>query len=1128
MAQSAPMDLDKLEDIFLKDISGPTIAEHALKCTELFQKNMTMPNIIPDPTIMDDQLARFTLWASNMDVFGPPNISLDFRLRYSPNIVDILHQLLDVIYSSLMELKPIVEPPPTPSRKKRRISISDQVRVVESEDNASDIDSDEDQAEKNTSLLTYTISGTVTRLFRLSNAIRKSAKTSRAQKLKDYQLDDDTQRAIDELRLYTDCYIRFRFPEAPESLRGALIEANALRLRRLSYQRLHRRRVALSIEHPQAGQIKMPLPKIPEKPRTVRFAPEATPKIKVTNEEPSRQDYPPAPLTYATTARQTEIGALYAKSTTEVPRAKSVLVNNELSFPPIPQQNECPYCGVIIEFKGPNKYNIWRTHVIRDLEPFICLFTACTDSCRQGHDPLTFESSKAWMSHMQNSHGIAWECRAPSHKPKIFRDEIQFQKHSCDEHGVPEAYVRTLSEAARRPFQDKIHECPFGDDFVPSEETDRYGIFSYDNLHSHVAAHMKELALLALQKLPTDGETEASDLASDILIGEEGGAKLRGSMCSIMDDDELNFSDTAGDDRTGDLKENITSSIKKLDLEDTRQPAELDALYLAIQCDDVERVRALMHLVTGSDRSRGKKPLHYAALYRKEDTMRLLLESSDHEAICAKDENGLTPLHYAARGGFVEGIGLLVQAGASIDILDDYGFTPLLWAAVSEHSGIISKLESLGADPADKYDNSRGTSAAGWAISLGQHHLAMLFIKSRPSLPRVSEALLMNQAAAQGMVDVVSLLLSEGASPNERDHDGWSAIHWAVEGPASHTEGRDAEPAVDIRRPVIELILDHGADVNAVSLYGTSPLHCVAGSGVHRIRQLLSYGADLTSATCHGWTMMHHVAYLGNHAIISQIYTDCGPSEGRDRLILSQDNHGWSTLHLAVLGRHLDTVRELLRLPLGDRLLVERDDTGRTAEDWLDIELGSHTYAKLSNLAYSKSRCCRPVTGLRKAARENNIDLAELLLDQGHDINGTDAGRRTALYYAASKGHLRIVELLLSKGADPNILPAGRQMWELFVHNSEILQQLRRYGCSKPVHDTEKDEQIRLILHKADSMNSLYPPDASVWPMKPDPQAQNTSAPSDTHSQAKAESRSEQPRSRISSFWKRLRGQGMS
>ncbi|KAF4948002.1 hypothetical protein FGADI_9997 [Fusarium gaditjirri] len=129
----------------------------------------------------------------------------------------------------------------------------------------------------------------------------------------------------------------------------------------------------------------------------------------------------------------------------------------------------------------------------------------------------------------------------------IFRDKIQCQKHSCGEHGVPEAYGCTSSEAVRRPFQDKIHECPFGDDFVPSEEADRCGVFFHDNLHSHVAAHMEEFALLLIQMLPTDGETGTRDVASVILIGDDGNAKLRGSMCSITDDDELNFLDTAGD-----------------------------------------------------------------------------------------------------------------------------------------------------------------------------------------------------------------------------------------------------------------------------------------------------------------------------------------------------------------------------------------------------------------------------------------------------------------------------------------------------------------------------------------------------------------------------------------------------
>jgi len=98
-------DYDSEEDVFLQDASCPTIAEHASQCDSLFHRYMAVPEIVPDPTIIDDQLARFTLWASNMDVYGPLNISLDYRLRYSPTIVEIIHQLLDVISDSLTSRK---------------------------------------------------------------------------------------------------------------------------------------------------------------------------------------------------------------------------------------------------------------------------------------------------------------------------------------------------------------------------------------------------------------------------------------------------------------------------------------------------------------------------------------------------------------------------------------------------------------------------------------------------------------------------------------------------------------------------------------------------------------------------------------------------------------------------------------------------------------------------------------------------------------------------------------------------------------------------------------------------------------------------------------------------------------
>ena len=83
--------------------------------------------------------------------------------------------------------------------------------------------------------ITKIISGTLTRLFRLSNAVRKSTRADRARKIKRYRDDEEVNNTIEELRLYTKCYIEFRFPKAPEPLRSALVEANAVRLRRLYY-----------------------------------------------------------------------------------------------------------------------------------------------------------------------------------------------------------------------------------------------------------------------------------------------------------------------------------------------------------------------------------------------------------------------------------------------------------------------------------------------------------------------------------------------------------------------------------------------------------------------------------------------------------------------------------------------------------------------------------------------------------------------------------------------------------------------------------------------------------------------------------------------------------------------------
>ena len=63
-----------------------------------------------------------------------------------------------------------------------------------------------------------------------------------------------------------------------------------------------------------------------------------------------------------------------------------------------------------------------------------------------------------------------------------------------------------------------------------------------------------------------------------------------------------------------------------------------------------------------------------------------------------RDNNGLAPLHYAARKGLAEIIDMLLAAGADVNAQDSWGFTALHEAALSGLVDTVKKLIDVGAD----------------------------------------------------------------------------------------------------------------------------------------------------------------------------------------------------------------------------------------------------------------------------------------------------------------------------------------------------------------------------------------------------------------------------------------------
>ncbi|RIA79871.1 hypothetical protein C1645_798085 [Glomus cerebriforme] len=85
-----------------------------------------------------------------------------------------------------------------------------------------------------------------------------------------------------------------------------------------------------------------------------------------------------------------------------------------------------------------------------------------------------------------------------------------------------------------------------------------------------------------------------------------------------------------------------------------------------------------------------------------------MLESSrNYIDIDAQDEEGTTPLIYAACFAHEAVAFTLLEAGAKVDAKDKNGWTPLIWAANSSHDAIVKLLLDHGADATAKTANRR-------------------------------------------------------------------------------------------------------------------------------------------------------------------------------------------------------------------------------------------------------------------------------------------------------------------------------------------------------------------------------------------------------------------------------------
>jgi hypothetical protein len=181
-------------------------------------------------------------------------------------------------------------------------------------------------------------------------------------------------------------------------------------------------------------------------------------------------------------------------------------------------------------------------------------------------------------------------------------------------------------------------------------------------------------------------------------------------------------------------------------------------------------------------------------------------------------------------------VAFLLDAGAPINAINDFGITALMLAEDRDHYDLAEWLVLHGADPTIRAADGFTVLSEAWKKDRWDFVRFLLLHGADPQAPieyYAGKGPPLVAAAWEGQYKIVELLLQQGVDVNAKDSIGMSAL-------------RTAAGKGDLE--IVRLLLEHGADVNSRASSDTTPLHAaVSGQHIDIVRVLIENGADVNT-----------------------------------------------------------------------------------------------------------------------------------------------------------------------------------------------------------------------------------------------------------------------------------------
>ncbi|KAK3087589.1 hypothetical protein FSP39_007912 [Pinctada imbricata] len=175
-----------------------------------------------------------------------------------------------------------------------------------------------------------------------------------------------------------------------------------------------------------------------------------------------------------------------------------------------------------------------------------------------------------------------------------------------------------------------------------------------------------------------------------------------------------------------------------------------------------------------------KTPLMYAAESNHIQIFRYLVKCKAN--VFQKAEDGMTVLHYTAKAGHIEIMKLLLDMdNMDVNVQDDGGWTPIIWASEHKLASAVRFLIKHGADPNLK-DKEENTSLH-WAAYSGSVDIAEMFLNAGSDLETPNEHgdRPLHIAARQDHYECVVLFLARGADVEARNKENETPIQCCID-----------------------------------------------------------------------------------------------------------------------------------------------------------------------------------------------------------------------------------------------------------------------------------------------------------------------------------------------------------